>query len=191
MAWLTETQLKEMGFATLGRNVLISDKASIYNPSRISIGDFSRIDDFSIISAGNGGIEIGRNVHIASFSSLIGAEKITLADFSGLSSRVSIYSSSDDYSGAAMSNPTVPNKYTKVSNRPIYIGRHALVGSGSIILPGANLADGSCLGALSLLTKKTEDNSTYSGCPAKLIKKRKTGFLELEKQLIESESRGS
>ena len=50
MAYLTEFELKEMGFKRLGKNVKISDKASIYNADQIEIGDNSRIDDFCVIS---------------------------------------------------------------------------------------------------------------------------------------------
>jgi hypothetical protein len=46
MAYLTDEQLKDMGFKSLGNNVKVSDKASIYNANQIEIGDNSRIDDF-------------------------------------------------------------------------------------------------------------------------------------------------
>jgi len=108
MAFLTEAQLEKYNFQHLGRNVLISERAVFYNSQKIKIGDNSRIDDFCIISAGINGIEIGRHVHIAAYCSLQGNGKITLEDFSGLSSRVAVYSSSDDYSGHAMTNPCVP-----------------------------------------------------------------------------------
>ena len=65
---------------------------------------------------GKGGIEIGNYIHIAIFCSLQGEGKITLEDFSGISSRVSIYSSNDDYTGEFMSNPTVPAEYTNVTH---------------------------------------------------------------------------
>jgi acetyltransferase-like isoleucine patch superfamily enzyme len=78
--------LEKIGFKSIGENVLISDKCSIYNAKRIDIGNNVRIDDFCVISAGEAGIEIGNNVHIAVYCSIIGKSKITLSDFSGLSS---------------------------------------------------------------------------------------------------------
>ena len=48
MSFLTQTQLHNLGFKSLGQNVLISDKASIYSPELISIGSHVRIDDFCI-----------------------------------------------------------------------------------------------------------------------------------------------
>lgn len=91
--------LCDMGFLSVGANVQVSTKSSIYGASRISLGANSRIDDFCVLSAGEGGIYIGRNIHIAVMCSLIGKGRIELHDFCNLSSRVSIYSSSDDYSG--------------------------------------------------------------------------------------------
>ena len=38
MAYLTRQQLEAMGFKHLGKNVKVSDKASIYNANQISIG---------------------------------------------------------------------------------------------------------------------------------------------------------
>ncbi|MBK2297214.1 acyltransferase, partial [Francisella philomiragia] len=61
MAYYTEEQLGKLGFKYVGKNVKISDKASIYNHDQIEIGDNSRIDDFCVIS---GKLQIGRNVHI-------------------------------------------------------------------------------------------------------------------------------
>ena len=59
MGFLNQEQLLNIGFFSFGNNVLISDKVSIYNPSKIKIGNNVRIDDYCVLSAGAGGIEIG------------------------------------------------------------------------------------------------------------------------------------
>lgn len=186
MAFYSEHELTEIGFASYGNNVLISNKTSIYNPSKISIGSNVRIDDFCVLSAGEGGIEIGDYIHIAVFCSLIGAGKISLGDFSNLSSRVSIYSSNDDYSGVTMTNPTVPSQYTGVIHADVFLGKHVIVGSGSVLLPGIILEEGVAVGALSLVTNNCESFGIYAGNPAKLVKRRKRDLLELEKHFSES-----
>jgi galactoside O-acetyltransferase len=145
-----------------------------------------RIDDFCILSAGAGGIAIGDYVHIAAYSSLIGAARIELSDFSGLSARVSVYSSSDDYSGAVLTNPTVPAEYTRVSHSDVHIGRHVIIGCGSVILPGAKLEDGVAIGALSLVQRNCKEFGIYAGMPARLIKQRKRDLLELERAMREA-----
>ena len=177
---LTRQQLEKIGFATIGEDIRISPFARFYGAEHIHLGDHVRIDDFCILSAGKGGIEIGSFVHIAAYCSLIGQEKISMRDFSGLSSRVSIYSSSDDYSGATLTNPTVPDKYKSVTHAPVDIGRHVIVGAGSVILPGAQLGEGSAIGALSLVTKACEPFWIYAGNPAKKIKPRHDKLLSLE-----------
>ena len=54
MGFYSREQLEKIGFKSLGENVLISDKTSIYSPENISIGNNVRIDDFSVLSAGGG-----------------------------------------------------------------------------------------------------------------------------------------
>lgn len=187
MAWLTYEQINNLGFAKVGKNVLLSDKSSYYNCSQIEIGDEVRIDDFCVLSAGSGGISIGRNVHIAVYCSLIGAGKIVLGDFSGLSSRVSVYSSNDDYSGSAMTNPTIPPQFTNVTHADVIIARHVIIGSGSIILPGVILEEGVAIGALSLVNKNCQAFTVYTGSPLKRITTRKQELLEIEKSFLATE----
>lgn len=186
MAMLTPQQVKAIGFASVGENVQISDRASFYGVNCINIGNNVRIDDFCVLAAGLGGIYIGNYVHIAVGSSLIGAGEIRLLDFAGLSSRVSIYSSSDDYSGAFLTNPTVPDKYKNVQHAPVCLGRHVIVGSGSVILPGVVLEEGAAVGALSLVHKNCDAFGVYAGSPARKIKERKRDLLEVEKHFLES-----
>lgn len=185
MGVLTQAQIEAMGFAHVGRDARLSDRASYYGASRIAIGDYTRIDDFCVLSAGEGGIEIGAHVHLAVFCSLIGAGKIHIADFANLSSRVSIYSSNDDYSGAYMTNPTVPANFTRVTHAPVTVGRHVIIGAGSVILPGVTLAEGAAVGALSLVKKNCDPFTIYSGNPARSIGPRKRDLLALEAAFLE------
>jgi galactoside O-acetyltransferase len=180
MGVLSRQQLTEIGFKSVGDNVLVSDKASIYGAENIVIGNNVRIDDFVVLSAGQGGIEIGNYIHIAVFSSLIGAGRIALSDFCNISSRVSIYSSSDDYTGEYMTNPMVPNILTNVTEAPVYLGKHVIIGSGSVVLPGVSLEQGVAVGALSLVTKSFSCFEIIAGSPARFIKKRNQKLLELE-----------
>ena len=184
MSWLTAEGIKGLGFAHVGKDVLLSSKASYYNPQNIFIDDCSRIDDFCVLSAGDKGIFIGRNVHIAIYSSLIGQGKIAIDNFSNLSSRVSIYSSNDDYSGAAMTNPTVPHQFTNVYHSDVHLGKHVIIGSGSVVLPGVTLGDGVAIGALSLVRKDCEPFTIYAGSPLKRIKSRDRKLLKIEEQFL-------
>ena len=84
----TDSELREMGFASLGKNVLISRLARIYGASKMSLGDNIRIDDFVILS---GKITIGSFVHIGAFASITGGSAgVSIGDFCGMSSQSKI-----------------------------------------------------------------------------------------------------
>lgn len=185
MAYLTPKQLSLIGFQSVGENVQISDKASIYNPARIKLGDNIRIDDFCVLSAGEGGIEIGSHVHIGVFCFLTGKEKIVVDDFVGISSRVSIYSSGDDFSGNTLTNPTVPDKYKNVRHGKVHIGKHVVVGAGAVILPGVTIETGAAVAALSLVTRLVPEFTIVSGISARRVGQRKTKVLDLERKLYQ------
>lgn len=182
MAYLSEQQLANMHFKRLGNNVRISDKASIYNPETIEIGDNSRIDDFCVIS---GSVTIGRNVHIAVFCNVAGGEKgVVLDDFSGLAYGCQVFSQSDDYSGRSLTNPTIPDEYKFETKAAVRLERHVIIGACSIILPGVTIAEGSSVGAMSMVTKSTLAWSVYFGVPAKKVKERSKDLLKLEAEYL-------
>lgn len=184
MPFMSRQEIKEVGFASVGEDVFISTKASFYGAEQIHIGNHVRIDDFCVFSAGEEGIIIGSYIHIAVFSSLIGKGKISLGNFTNISSRVSIYSSSDDFSGNFMTNPMVPELYTNVISGPVNIEEHVVVGSGSIILPNVKISMGAAIGSLSLVKKDCEEFSIYGGIPAKKISERERSLITCEKQLL-------
>ena len=186
MTFFTDEELAQLGLAHAGVGVRISRLAVLHNPAGISVGDYVRIDDFCVLSAGAGGIEIGKYVHLAAFVSLIGKGKIVLMDFAGLSSRVSVYSSNDDYSGQYMSNPTVPQQFTNVTSGPVSIGRHVIVGSGSVIMPNVTIGEGVAVGALSLVCNDCEPFGIYAGTPVRYIKRRRRELLDIERRFLQS-----
>lgn len=182
MAYLTESQLRAMGFASLGAHVKISDKAAIYGAEQMQIGDHSRIDDFCVVS---GRVTIGRNVHIAPFCLVAGGiPGITLDDFAGLAYRVCVFAQSDDYSGASMTNPTVPARYKAERHAAVQIGRHCIVGAGAVIAPGVVLGDGTAVGAASLVLHPTEAWTVWVGVPARKLKDRSRDLLTLERAYL-------
>jgi len=181
-SFYSEKELNEIGFKWIGKNVLISRKTSIYGAGNISIGNNVRIDDFCILS---GKITAGDYIHIAAYCALFGGEKgIILEDFVGLSSRVTVYAASDDYSGNALTNPMIPDKYRGIDSREVVIKKHALVGTDSTILPGIVIGEGSSFGAKTLINHDSEPWSINIGIPFKKVKNRSKKILELEKQFL-------
>jgi len=182
MAFLTAKQLQEMGFASLGRNVKISDKASIYNAEQMEIGDLSRIDDYCVLS---GRINIGRNVHIAAQSLISGGRAgVVLEDFTGLAYGAKVIAQSDDYSGTTMTNPTVPLALKQEIEASVTLGRHTILGAGAIVLPGVVIGEGCAVGAGSVVLKNTPAWSILAGVPAKFVRHREQGLLAYEQTYL-------
>lgn len=183
MSYLNEEQLLSIGFNRVGKNVKISDMARFYNPGKISIGDNVRIDDFCIVS---GNVSLGNNIHLAVYSYITGCDAgVVMEDFSGLAYGVKVFTDSDDYSGRSLTNPTIPDKYKpKKISKPIIIERHVIVGANSIIFPGVTLKIGTAVGAMTMITKTTEEWSIYSGIPARKIRNRKKDLLNLEEDYL-------
>jgi len=175
MGYYCENDLKKIGFKSLGENVKISDKASIYGASEIEIGNNVRIDDFCILS---GNIKLGDYIHIGAYSAMFaGKEPISIASYSTLSSRCVVYSKSDDYSGEFMTNPTIPDKYLGVLEKKVEIGEHVIVGTGTTVLPGVVIEDGCSIGAMSLVNKSVPAWSICYGIPCVKRSERGKGLL--------------
>ncbi|WP_448377131.1 hypothetical protein [Fervidobacterium sp.] len=184
-SFYTREELEQIGFLKIGKNVLISRKASIYAPEMIEIGDNVRIDDFCILS---GKIRIGNYVHIAAGCYLFGGEYgIEMEDFSGLSSRVVIYAVTDDYTGKYLTIPTVPREYRNVIGGRVHLGKHVIVGTGATILPGVTIGEGAAIGAMSLVNKDVPPWQIVMGIPAIKISDRRKDLLELEKHYFMKE----
>jgi galactoside O-acetyltransferase len=184
MAFLTRDQINAIGFKSVGEQTLISEKAVFYNPGNISIGDNSRIDDFCILSAGEG-IEIGNYVHIACFVTMIGKSKIIVKDYAGVSGKCSIYSSTDTFDGSVMTGPCVPAEFIKLYSKEVVLEKHVVVGTGTVILPGVTLDKGCAVGCSSVVNKSFPVNTIVAGIPAKKIKDRKTNIYNLEILLLD------
>jgi len=182
VAYLNESQLKEMSFKRLGINVKVSDKASIYNPELITLESNCRIDDFCVIS---GNIVVGEFCHITPMCLVAGGiPGIVLSDFSTLAYGVKVFAQSDDYSGLTLTNSLIPKKYKAEIFEPIRVGRHVIVGAGSTILPGVDIAEGCAVGAMTLVNKSTQPWGIYIGIPARRVKERRKDMLKLEKKFI-------
>lgn len=182
-SFLSKTELKNVGFKYVGKNVDISRNSTFYQPEMISVADNVRIDDFCILS---GAITIGGHVHISAYTALFGKAGISIEDFVSISSRVNIYSVNDDYSGKFLTNPTVPGELTNVKAEPVLIKKYVIIGAGSIVLPGVVLNEGAAVGALSLVNQSLDPWKIYAGIPCKAIKNRQKDLSALEKDVIKN-----
>ena len=88
---------------------------------------------------------------------------IVFEDFSSIAYGAHVISHSDDYSGAVLTNPTIPEKYRNDYKAQVVIKRHCVIGTASVIMPGVILGEGTSVGAMSLVMKSTEPWSIYVG----------------------------
>lgn len=166
----------------IGNDVRISEKAEIVRPELIIIGDHVSIDMGVYLSVG---ATIGDYVHIAPHACIIGGAnaKLIMEDFTNIAAGCKVVCASDNFKKGLI-NPLVPIKYRDVINKPIIFKKYSTIGVNSVVLPGVTLAEGSVLGANSLLTKDTEPWTVYVGSPAKPVGIRdKEWILESVKEL--------
>lgn len=175
-SFYSKDELGSIGFACVGDNVKISRKTSIYGAEKISIGNNVRIDDFCVLS---GNIKIGSHIHISAFVALYGGGGIVMEDYTGISPRSTVYSAMDDFSGDYLIGPIHPSECININRGSVFIKRYSQIGTHCIIFPGVTIGEGSITGAMTLVTKDTLEWGVYVGQPARLLKQRKKGLLEL------------
>lgn len=180
----TDEELSEAGFQSLGTNVKIKRNAGLFFTENISIGDNVRIDDHSIIVASRELVSIGMHVHIAAHCYLSASDGLTMEDFAGLAPGVMIFTSSDDYTGQKMTNPTLPRHLTGGPAGPVRLGRHVIIGANTVILPGVSIGVGSSVGAQSLVQKSLSEWGIFFGSPVKRIGTREKKLLDLEQEYL-------
>lgn len=184
-SYYTEGDLAEEGFRQIGRNVRIARTCTIVGVENISLGDNVRIDGYcTIVAAGRGYLRLGSFIHIAGNTAMLAGEGIEIEDFSTLSWGVKVFTRSDDYSGRYMTNPTVPSQFTKVDEGPVTLGRHVIIGAGSVLLPNICINTGAAVGALSLVNKSLDEWTIYAGVPVKRLRLRERGLMEHERLLL-------
>jgi dTDP-4-amino-4,6-dideoxy-D-glucose acyltransferase len=181
--FLSPDEITHIGFAHVGNNVLISRHALFFAADHISIADNVRIDAYCLFSGGEG-IRIGRNVHVSAFTAILGRSSLEIGNFATVSARCTIFTSSDDYTGATMTNPTIPADYRGANHAPVRIGDHVIIGAGSTILPGVEVGNSAGIGAASLVKGNVTAFDLVAGVPARVIGRRVDGHLRLADQLL-------
>ena len=154
------------------KSAIISSNIRIRSKD-FSLGKHSVIDDYSYFS--NKKIVISDYTHIGPHCTFAGGRKsIYIGKHVSLSSKVSIYAQSNDFS-----NDLVSLYANLVSNKiliegDIIIGDYCGIGAGTIIMPNNILPPGVSIGANSFVPSnfKFESFTLYAGTPIKPIKKK-------------------
>lgn len=176
-SFLTTGELTKLGFKSIGRNCLISRNAQFYGVQNISIGDNVRIDDFCIVS---GNVSIGSNIHISAFVALYGSKGIIIEDYTGISSRSTIYSAMDDFSGNYLVGSIHPAEKTNVCGGTVVVRKFAHIGANCLVFPDLTIGEGSVIGAMSMVRHSVDEWGIYAGIPIRKIKDRSDKLKQME-----------
>ena len=109
-------------------------------------------------------------VHIAPMTSIIGGKTsiLRIGNFAGISTGGRILCGSEDFVNSLCG--FMPNEFKITTHGTTTLEDFAWVGAGAIVLPNITMAEGSVLGAGSVLTKNTEPWTVYLGNPARPYK---------------------
>lgn len=174
------TQLKRTGI-----DVYIAGSVDIRRPHLVSIGNHVAIDTGFYITTG---AEMGDYIHIAPYVTVIGGESgfLKMGHFTNISTGGKIICGSDSFFGEGLiTAPGIPEEFRdNLKIAPIVFENFVNTGANITILPGVTLAEGSVVGACSLVTKDTEPWTIYKGTPAKPFKIRpKVKMIEFAKKM--------
>lgn len=153
-------------FRKVGKNVEIGANVYFRYPDLAELGDNVIIDEFCYFTTT---VSLGSYVHIGPHCTSVGGRdaKLTMAEFSGLSAGCRIICASDDYF-TGLTNPTIPAKFrAPVKSGEVSLGRHAVLGTGTIVHPLVRIGEGAATGSATLVTRNLDPWTVYLGAPAR------------------------
>jgi acetyltransferase-like isoleucine patch superfamily enzyme len=135
--------------------------------ARLTIGDRVKLDGpVRIVAAGSKGIEIGDDTRITCYTIINGGGHIHIGKGVIIGPRSSINANEHRFRS---SEPIIESGFDHVD---IWIGDDVWLGSDVSVLPGAHIADGTVVGANSVVNTVTEPRSIYVGSPARKVGER-------------------
>ncbi|WP_309644125.1 acyltransferase [Phenylobacterium sp.] len=182
--FMREAELRDLGVAEVGENVAVHETCVLVAMENMRFGSNVRIDPFTLLSAAGGWLRVGDFVHVSSHCAIMAGAGVELADFAGVAAGARILSRSDDFSGGHLTGPTVPAQFTSATaDRPVRLGRHVVVGAGSVVLPQVEIGDGTTTGAGSIIIRSLDPWGIYVGAPAKFLRNRRQDIIDHESRL--------
>jgi|SRR5690242_3602455 len=146
-----------------GQHIKVYSGCRIINPVKVSIGDYSQIDEGVFINGGTG-VTIGAHVHLAFGSSISGGGECFIGDFAGVGAGVKIITGSEMIDGL-LTNPTVPPEFRLVQRDRVVICPHAIIFTNALLLPGITIGAGAVVSAGSLVHRDLKPWRIYGGNP--------------------------
>lgn len=131
--------------------------------NKFSIGDFSIIEDFSVVNNGLGEIKIGNRVTVGIGNVLIGP--LVIGNNVIIAQNVVFSALNHGYEDV-----NVPIVDQKCNVKIINIGEDSWIGANSVITAGVKIGKHSVVAGGSVVTKDVQDFTIVGGNPAKLLK---------------------
>ena len=170
-------------FMRQGVSVTIYPGARVLGRERIAIGSHVVIDDFVFIGT-HAELVLGSYVHVASHASITGGGTCVIGDFSGISSGARLLTGTDDFAGAGMTGPTIPDEFRAVERGTLTIESHVVVGANAVVLPNVTIGEGAVVGAGSVVTESLAPWFVYVGAPARAVKPRRRDLILAEERAL-------
>jgi UDP-2-acetamido-3-amino-2,3-dideoxy-glucuronate N-acetyltransferase len=143
-----------------GENVVVQPFTNLYG---CRIGDNTRVGPFVEIQSG---VSVGANCKIQSHAFICSGVEISDEVFVG--------------HGVLFINDKVPRATNPDGSMqttadwellPTFVGRHAALGSGAIILGGVRIGEGALVGAGAVVTREVTAGTTVIGSPARVMRR--------------------
>jgi acetyltransferase-like isoleucine patch superfamily enzyme len=167
--------LRGRRFGSFGRNsVICFPHAALMNERFIHIGSGTIIGPYAALSAGMAPgqqcigdrvVSIGDRCLIGRGSSIVGHLSITIGDDVWTGPHVYITDQNHGYE-----DRSIPISQQHQPERPVTIGDGSWLGTGAVVLPGAEIGRHVVIGANSVVSGSIPDYSVAVGAPARVVK---------------------
>jgi acetyltransferase-like isoleucine patch superfamily enzyme len=142
--------------------------AKLEDPSLITIGDGSEINDYVIIRTARNKVSIGSNTQVNPFTVIYGGSGVIIGNNVMIAPHCMIASGNHDFK-----QTEYPMRFAgTLTKGPIIIEDNVWIGANCTITDGVVIGKESVIGANSVVTKNVEPWSVMSGVPAVKIASR-------------------
>lgn len=132
------------------RPIYIRGEKSLVGCNGLTTGRFCRFD----LEGTKPTLFIGDNCEMGEMTHIVAHEKVEIGDNVLLASKCFISDTSHGvFKGAEQDGPNIPPNQRKLVTRPVRIGNNVWIGENVVILAGAEIGDGSIIGANAVISK--------------------------------------
>ena len=152
-----------------GNAVIVSSGAAFRHLEQIDIGDGVFFGEQCMVQGRyDGTCRIGNRVWVGPYA-FLDARALVIGDAVGIGPGARILGA--EHAEEPLSRDLIRNDQLV---GPVSIGRGALIGTGSIVLPGVTVGAGAIIGAGAVVTADIADGAVVAGVPARVVRMRRS-----------------